>query len=73
MRIAKLEQNEIHSALWKRLKAHMETEIEQHHKNLEKDADATKTAHIRGQISQLRALLRLGEKERFSDTEEPNY
>ena len=59
MKIAKLEQNEIHSALWKKLKAHMEVELNTLRMRNDGDHDPVATANIRGQIARLKALLSL--------------
>jgi hypothetical protein len=61
MRIQKLDRYEVDSALWKRLKAHIEEEIRIQRAKNDGDQEVVETAKIRGRIAQLKALLALGE------------
>ncbi len=57
----KLEQVEIDSTAWKRLKVEIEERIEKHRTQLEKDRPELETAVLRGQVKALRSLLLVGD------------
>lgn len=59
MQGAELNQNDFASVTWQRLRLHLETRL--HVLRLRNDANlnAEETAHIRGQVSALKALLAL--------------
>lgn len=54
-----LSQTDIHSALWVRLKSHLENEREKLRKQNDGMLTPEKTAFIRGRIAQIKALLAL--------------
>ena len=56
----KLEEHEINSALWQKLKAHLEGELHKVRIQNDGDHDAIKTANLRGDIRRIKALLTLG-------------
>jgi len=50
------------SGIWKRFVLEIEERIEVLHKELEQDADESKTAKIRGRLAELRRLQNLGKQ-----------
>ena len=60
MKLERLDDQDANSALWKKLKAHLETDLNNlRRKNDGIDNDAIQTAFIRGQIAKVKALLAL--------------
>jgi len=55
----KLTETEVHSALWTKLKEHMESRLAEHRRKNDGDLDPTKTARMRGRIDELKVLLAL--------------
>lgn len=55
-----LSPGERHSALWVRLRAEMERRIAEKRAKNDAELDEIKTAHLRGQIACLKALIDLG-------------
>lgn len=60
MKISKLERHEIDSALWQKLRAHLEEELRTQRTKNDGEHDAVETAKIRGDIRRIKALLALG-------------
>jgi hypothetical protein len=52
-----LEDHEIKSQLWRKLKAHIEAQIARHQRTNDGELDPIATAKVRGRIAELRALL----------------
>lgn len=55
----KLTEQERGSALWQRLKAHIESRLESHRRKNDNDAPDEKTAKLRGRIAECKILLAL--------------
>lgn len=55
----KLEPHEIDSALWKRLKAHQESDLATLRERNDQNHDPIKTAELRGRIKQIKEFLSL--------------
>lgn len=52
-----LTEADLASALWRRLSAHLEARLEQQRRKNDNDLDPIATAHVRGRLAELRALL----------------
>ena len=59
----KLTDAEAHSALWTKLKEHMESRLATHRRKNDGDLDPTQTARMRGRIAELLSLLDLEKPE----------
>lgn len=53
------------SPLWRAVSEHMEKRIASLRAQNDADKDATQTAHLRGRIAELKALVALGEPQPF--------
>jgi hypothetical protein len=57
----RLEQHEIDSAIWKKIKADLEQRLALCRAQNDGDQDPIKTANLRGRIADIKATLSLGE------------
>ena len=53
-----LDLSEVNSPAWQKLKVHIESRIDTHRKRNDGDLSETDTATLRGQIKELKALLK---------------
>ncbi len=59
----KLTEADLHSVLWRKLQPHLEARLAQLRSKNDNELDATRTAHVRGAIAEVKSLLALGEQE----------
>lgn len=68
----KLAPHEAQSALWLKIKEHMESRLAVHRRKNDGDLDATQTARIRGRIAELLNLMAMDKPDPSSVAEHGN-